>query len=870
MRYTLKDYQVDAVRDVLRNLTQARDIYHRHNSPTQFSLTATTGAGKTVMAAAVIEALFFGNDEFDFAPDPGAVILWFSDDPSLNEQSRNRLQAAASELDGRLRVIESTFAEPKFRPGNVYFLNTQKLSRGSRLVRGETLFDAAQERMFDLRPDELQTSIYDTIAGTIEDEALTLYLVLDEAHRGMGGPSRDRSTIVQRLINGEAGAPPIPIVWGISATVERFELAMKDAQRRTALPSVVVDSALVQASGLLKDDIVLDIPTEAGVFDTVLLARAVAKVRASTAEWAAYAAAQGDSEPVRPLLVVQLGDKPSQETLSRTLETINQHWPDLPADAVANVFGEHTDLVIGQQVVPYLAPERIQDRTDIRVLFAKSAISTGWDCPRAEVLVSFRPAVDRTHITQLLGRMIRTPLARRIPGNELLNSVECLLPLFDRPTAISMAEMLMRGSTSKDESEAETGSGGGIGRRVLFDPVELRQNPAIPPGVWDAFAEIPSQTIPKRDVKPIRRLTALAAALSADELMKDALHHAHEELHKVLDGLAVRYAAEVAAARNDVVTMQGEEIRRKLGGNFSYKPFEESADPRAIEDGYRFASRQLSPALASSYAEHLVGPDADEDALLDAHIAVAALALVPQIVADVEEEADELAREWLSITRVARKDLTDERQAEYDRLEGMSTHPERTSLVVPELAQADTKVRDAQGNETELPTRRFHVLAAEDGTYPAPLNGWEVQVLDTESARSGFVGWYRNPGRATKESLAIAYRESSSGDWKAMRPDFLFFFVTPDGNVAVDLVDPHGHHLADALPKLRGLVDFAEQFENEFRRIESIAETDGTLRVLDLTRSGVRQAVRDATDAKALYQSGVAADYSTSAPKGIQ
>jgi hypothetical protein len=103
-----------------------------------------------------------------------------------------------------------------------------------------------------------------------------------------------------------------------------------------------------------------------------------------------------------------------------------------------------------------------------------------------------------------------------------------------------------------------------------------------------------------------------------------------------------------------------------------------------------------------------------------------------------------------------------------------------------------------------------------------------------------------------------------------MRPDFLFFFVTPDGNVAVDLVDPHGHHLADALPKLRGLVDFAEQFENEFRRIESIAETDGTLRVLDLTRSGVRQAVRDATDAKALYQSGVAADYSTSAPKGIQ
>ena len=98
-------------------------------------------------------------------------------------------------------------------------------------------------------------------------------------------------------------------------------------------------------------------------------------------------------------------------------------------------------------------------------------------------------------------------------------------------------------------------------------------------------------------------------------------------------------------------------------------------------------------------------------------------------------------------------------------------------------------MRDAQGNESALPTRQLHVLAAEDGTYPVTLNGWELQVLDAESARPGFLGWYRNPGRTTKESLAVAYREPSTGDWKAMRPDFLFFFITPDGDVAVD---PHG------------------------------------------------------------------------------
>ena len=86
MRYTLKDYQNDAVADVLAHLAWARDDWHRRESPVAFSLTATTGAGKTVMAAAVIEALFDGNPDYDFDSDPGAVVLWFTDDPSLNEQ----------------------------------------------------------------------------------------------------------------------------------------------------------------------------------------------------------------------------------------------------------------------------------------------------------------------------------------------------------------------------------------------------------------------------------------------------------------------------------------------------------------------------------------------------------------------------------------------------------------------------------------------------------------------------------------------------------------------------------------------------------------------------------------------------------------
>lgn len=860
MRYTLKDYQVDAVRDVLKNLGQARDMYHRYDSLTQFSLTATTGAGKTVMAAAVIEAVLFGNDEFDFEPDPGAVVLWFSDDPSLNEQSRVRIQAASSELDARLRVVESTFSEPSFRPGNIYFLNTQKLSKNSRLVKSDPGPTNGQTMLYEPRPDDVQSSIYDTITNTVQNEDLTLYFVLDEAHRGMGTTNNDRSTIVQRLINGQGSVPPMPVVFGISATVDRFEKAMKDAKGRAALPSVLVDSALVQASGLLKDDIALSIPAEDGEFDTVLLTEAVKKVRASSAAWEQYAQEQGETDVVLPLLVVQMSDKPSHETLVRTLATIYESWPGLAHDAAANVFGEHQDLAVGQQTVPYIEPQRVQDAKYVRVVLAKSAISTGWDCPRAEVLVSFRPAKDRTHITQLLGRMMRTPLARRIPGNELLNSVDCLLPLFDRKTAVGVAEMLMKGSTSKDEADDGADAGGGEGRRVLFDPVPLYRNPAIEQAVWDIFEDIPSVTIPKKNVKPIRRLTALATALSKDGLVTDAVERAHRHLHGVLDGRAVQFAMKVADARNDVLTMEGEEVRGRVGGGLSYKAFALSADPRAIEDYYRAATRVLSPALCSSYVDHLVGSDGDDDDLLEAHIIVASLARVPEIGQALDTEAENLARTWLSETRVARKGLTDEQQAEYDRLEGMSTQPERVTLTTPKTAQADTKVRRADGSETDLPTRTLHIVAAEDETYPIDLNDWERKVVDAEAKQPGFKGWYRNPNRTAKESLAVAYRDTS-GDWKALRPDFIFFGTAHDGSVVVDLVDPHGHHLSDALPKLKGLADFAERFETDFRRIESVAETGGKLRVLDITHENVREAIRSAESAKVLYDSALAADY---------
>ncbi len=860
MRYTLKDYQEDAVADVLELFARARDDWHRWQSPVAFSLTATTGAGKTVMGAAVIEALFHGNSVLEFDSDPGAVVLWFTDDPSLNEQTRFRLLDASDRLaHSRLVVIENTFNQEKLESGKVYFLNRQKLGSKSLLVRGTPENPAVDaQRELQPMPDARSYTMWDTLANTIADEHLSLYLILDEAHRGMKQPTgRDRAekaTIVQRLINGAPSVPPLPIVWGISATVQRFNEAMERAEGRTTYPHVVVDPILIQESGLLKDDIRLDFPTEAGEFDTVLLARAARKVKEATARWGAYAEREGmAADVVVPLLVVQVPNTPSNELLLSAVATVQEAWPELDDHMMAHVFGDHAPINVGGYSVPHVRPETVQDRSYIRVLFAKDAISTGWDCPRAEVLVSFRPAQDETHITQLLGRMVRTPLARRIPGDDMLNSVACLLPRFDRPTATKVAQTMM----GEREADAD-GTGGGGGRRVLLAPVDMVANSNIPEAVWEALSEVPSQTLPRRVARPLRRLMALAQALSRDGLRKDARKEAYGKLFAKLDGLAAQHPEEVATASKGISEVRGETLFAHVaaGKPFEYLPFLAVADEKSVEADFRAACRTLTADLARKYADHVAVADEHDDGLFDAHVRVAALAQVEDVPDALDREAERIAKRWLSDYRVEIKGLSDERQAVYAEIRSMSPKPSTIDVMRPRVRTEET--RDADGNE--LATRARHLMSDGKGEFPVgSLNTWEIEVLDVEMARRDFQAWYRNPSRPSGDALAVAY-QNDRAEWRRMCPDFLFFHDTDP--VKVSIVDPHGLHLADALPKLRGLAGFAEEHGESFHRIESVARMPGgVLRVLDLMEPSVREAVAKADDAEILYQSEAAADY---------
>lgn len=868
MKFTLKDYQDDAVRKVLANFAKASRRWHHEEERSSFALSAVTGAGKTVMAAAVFEALFYGSEEYDLEPDPTATVIWFSDDPSLNEQSRSRLMGASDRLHFKDLVrVEPPFSLARFEPGKIYFLNTQKLSANSLLVRGHDAGDNGMDPHPDvvLRPDNQAHTIWDTIRNTVEDEKRTLVLMLDEAHRGFGSPEsakEQRSTIVSRLINGHGNVPAIPVVWGISATVERFSAAMSQAENRTRISDVKVDASLVQESGLIKDTTHLKVPDEVGRFDSVLLREATEALRESSEQWAEYARQQTDSDPVKPLMVLQVPNTPKHSDIGDSIETILTTWPELKLSQIRHVFGDHTTLQFGPYAIPYIAPERIQDATNIRVVITKSAISTGWDAPRAEVLISFRPANEGTYIRQLIGRMIRTPLARRIPGSELLNSVRCYLPFFNRKTVDEVAEELRMGQFGAgDEPEIPL-------HRVVVNGIPLNPNPEVPEEVWEKFAALPSQTKPTINARPLRRLSDLAHNLSMDRLRPGAVAEARKQMNLALDAARSRYAPEIDKARNSVLTVEGVsytiDLRRQQK---SLEQFAAEADTVVIEEAYRRAAKSLGADFTHAYADRLAWADEDasdeDDALLTAHTEIAALGLVKEVKEFLDDEATKLSTKWLDEARIGIAALSDDRKDVYRKIREMSATSESIDLAAPRSGIGNPKSL-IDGKEVDNPTYPLHLLSDDDGKYPLLTDSsWEKEVVEAELAREGLVGWYRNPGRGTAESLAVAY--GMGGDTKLMRPDFLFFYRMADGSISPAIVDPHMHTYEDSLPKLEGLAAYAEQFGKHFHRIESVAKVGGQMRVLDLTDSATREAVEQAKKndetVGALYSSSLASPY---------
>lgn len=434
MRVELFPFQKRALADIRMKTAEAMGSYHRTHAPQVVSFTAPTGAGKTIIMSALIEDIFFGDDQYVEQPD--TIIVWLSDSPQLNEQSKQKIDSKADKirLSQCVTVSEESFDKEMFENGHIYFLNTQKLSVTSKLTKNG---------------DGRTYTIWQTLANTVREKSDRLYFIIDEAHRGMQGREASKATtIMQKFLKGSSsdGIPPMPVVIGMSATTQRFN-ALVEGTSSTIHKSIVTTDE-VRASGLLKDRIVITYPEEGTVNnDMAILQAAADDWKEKWEHWTQYCFEQHYAY-VNPILIIQVlngtGDALTDTNLDDCIAKIEERTGfKLENGQVVHTFGGTTaTLTVNGLEVRYEEPSNIADDRNIRVVFFKENLSTGWDCPRAETMMSFKHASDATYIAQLLGRMVRTPMQMHIQVDDVLNDVHLYLPYFNEDTVKDVVEAL--------------------------------------------------------------------------------------------------------------------------------------------------------------------------------------------------------------------------------------------------------------------------------------------------------------------------------------------------------------------------------------------------------------------------------------------
>lgn len=464
MRLDLLSFQQKALGQLRLRLNSAISSYRNEGIPQILSFTAPTGAGKTIIMAALVESVFNGDELFIhsqgktavFPEMPDSVFLWLSDSPELNEQSKAKFDLKADRLRlGQCVIIDDSFKGERLEDGHIYFLNTQKLGVNSNLTK---------------HTDTRQYTIWEVLRNTVTEKGERFIVIIDEAHRGAQGKDASRAqTIMQKFIKGspDDGLPKMPVVIGMSATIERFN-TLAGTTDSTILP-IRVSPDDVRASGLLKDRIIIKYPDDDGSNRKIAVLQAAAtEWKSKVDHWNLFCQEQHHAY-VKPIFIVQVENGTKDVLTLTNLDDCIQKIEEATGitfqkGEVIHTFGQTTEaLMANGLIIPYLEPSKISEDMKVRVVFFKENLSTGWDCPRAETMVSFKRAQDSTYIAQLLGRVIRTPIHARVNTDPTLNDVYLFLPFFDEDTVDNIVTALNSSETGViPEVYEETLSGGDI------------------------------------------------------------------------------------------------------------------------------------------------------------------------------------------------------------------------------------------------------------------------------------------------------------------------------------------------------------------------------------------------------------------------
>lgn len=389
--FTPRNYQRENIDELVAALSTSLTLDGSKRRITV--LKAPTGSGKTVMLALALDAASHTN------PDNPFITLWLTPGKgALDAQSAARLSQVLEDSPRPVALLTTQYlsANPTAEPGTILVSNWESLVR----------WDAKNHDWNNhLTRTGEQRNLFDFLT-TNASRGNDLVVVFDESHTHVTG---DRARLlldsigeITPIVEVHASATPIEVV-------PRSEERVLGREGRFHWVEVPFDD--VVAAGMVKKTAELNLNLELlqDAHPEMTGERLVLQAAWEKLNELRDAYAESGS-PVSPLLLVQV---PNADAGNQRLDSCIDFFTQagLKMDRELAIW-------VNKEKTPDLS--RIADfDSPVRVLLFKQAVATGWDCPRAHVLVQFRETKSNTFAIQTLGRIMRMPEHRHYDDERL-------------------------------------------------------------------------------------------------------------------------------------------------------------------------------------------------------------------------------------------------------------------------------------------------------------------------------------------------------------------------------------------------------------------------------------------------------------------
>lgn len=359
----IKNYQEEAVEKLKDKVNELLEF--SENKVCVFK--APTGSGKTIMMAEMLKRLVTQRTD-----NKKISFIWISV-RQLHNQSKDKLERYFEDT----RVIKCSnfedLEDKNIGENEILFFNWESINK--------------KENIY-VRENEQDNNLSNVINNT-KEEGREIILIIDESHHtAKSERSKEIITEINPKVTIEVSATPH--LTGHLVEVDFNKVILDEMIKKEISINPEIDKEKIK-----------------GNVDELVIKCALNKREELLKNY------QKEKSNINPLILIQLPDKKTgvmdrKEDIEHILRS------------KFNITEENGKLAkwLSEDKTPNLANIEKND-SDVEVLIFKQAISLGWDCPRAQILVLFREWQSIIFSIQTVGRIMRMPEWKHYENDEL-------------------------------------------------------------------------------------------------------------------------------------------------------------------------------------------------------------------------------------------------------------------------------------------------------------------------------------------------------------------------------------------------------------------------------------------------------------------